>query len=221
MKIEIGSGVEVFYRERGQGTPLILLHAFPLSSAMWETQIETFSKTHRVIAPDARGFGGSDGFRENETPSILQRACDLNALLDALKIEEKIILCGLSMGGYIALAFAREYSQRLRGLILCDTRAEADTPETRAKRDENIAFLKNHESAAFIETQLPNLLGESTREKIRKSSSACEYSQVRRLQKRVATRFVRCATDQIAAMNFRKSRCRRWSSSAQKMVLFH
>lgn len=161
--IEIASGMEISYRESGQGSPLIFLHAFPLASAMWEKQIETFSATHRVIAPDARGFGGSDGFRENETPSILQMARDLNALLDALQIEEEIILCGLSMGGYIALAFAREYSQRLRALILCDTRAEADTPEARAKRSENIAFLESHDSAAFIGKMLPNLLGETTR----------------------------------------------------------
>lgn len=163
MKIEIASGVEISYREAGQGSPLILLHAFPLSSAMWEKQIETFAATHRVIAPDARGFGGSDGFRENEMPSLLQMARDVNALLDVLGIEEKIVLGGLSMGGYIALAFAREYSQRLRALILCDTRAEADTPETRARRDENIAFLESHDSAAFIGKMLPNLLGETTR----------------------------------------------------------
>lgn len=162
-KIEIASGVKLSYQESGQGSPLVLLHAFPLESAMWETQIETFCATHRVIAPDARGFGGSDGFRDDEAPSILQMARDLNALLEALRVEEKIILCGLSMGGYLALALAREYSSKLRALILCDTRAEADTSEARVKRDENIAFLKSHDSAAFIEKMLPNLLGETTR----------------------------------------------------------
>jgi 3-oxoadipate enol-lactonase len=72
-------------------------------------------------------------------------------------------LCGLSLGGYVALAFAHEYSRKLRALVLCDTRADADSDETRARRNNNIAFLETHSNDDFIERMIPNLLGETTR----------------------------------------------------------
>jgi pimeloyl-ACP methyl ester carboxylesterase len=91
-------------------------------------------------------------------------ARDVAALLDHLEIQEKIVLCGLSMGGYAAQRFAREYSDRLRALVLCDTRAEADAEETKANRDRLIALARTEGSAAVMEMNLPNLLGKTTHE---------------------------------------------------------
>jgi pimeloyl-ACP methyl ester carboxylesterase len=113
--------------ERGKGTPLLLVHGFPLDHSMWQGQIEDLSKSFRVLAPDLRGFGTS-----TVTPGTVtmeQHADDLARLLEALAIREPVVFCGLSMGGYVAWQFALKHRPRLTRLILCDTRAIADSPE--------------------------------------------------------------------------------------------
>src|SRR4029079_12092951 len=108
-----------------RGYPLLLVHGFPLDHTMWRPQIDYFVDHCRVIAPDLRGFGGTD-----VTPGAVtmeQMADDLNALLDVLEVREKVIFCGLSMGGYIGWQFWRKYSDRVAAMILCDTRSIADT----------------------------------------------------------------------------------------------
>src|SRR5262249_15061174 len=126
------------YDDTGRGTPVVLLHGFPLSRAMWRPQVEALKDAYRVIAPDLPGFGGSavlDG------PSSVEAMADTVAyLLDHLQIREPVVLGGLSMGGYVALAFARRHPDRLRGLILADTRAEPDDAEGKANRDRMIAL---------------------------------------------------------------------------------
>ncbi len=149
--------------EAGQGSVVVLLHAFPLSSAMWRGQIEALQGEFHVVAPDLRGFGGSPGW-DDENPAVSFMADDVAALLDELRITEPIALCGLSMGGYVALAFAQKYPRRLRALVLADTKAEADDDEGRAKRDANIAFAREHTPAEFIERVLPNMVSETTRQ---------------------------------------------------------
>lgn len=149
------------YDKRGNGTPLVLLHAFPLSNAMWRGQIDFLAKEFKVIAPNVRGIGATSPFRG--TPSIEQMAHDVAALLADMNLAQPMILCGLSMGGYVALAFARLYPQRLGALVLCDTQAAPDTPEARAKREENIEFAQSHSAPELLERMLPNLLGETTR----------------------------------------------------------
>jgi 3-oxoadipate enol-lactonase len=124
-------GTNLAFVDRGKGTPLLLVHGFPLDHSMWDGQIEALSARHRVIAPDLRGFGQS-GVSEGVV-TMDQFAGDLVDLIDFLGID-KVVLCGLSMGGYIALEFWRKYAHRLRALILCDTRAKNDTPEAAANR---------------------------------------------------------------------------------------
>jgi pimeloyl-ACP methyl ester carboxylesterase len=148
------------FQEAGQGTPLILLHAFPLSSELWRPQLETLSNDFRVIAPDLPGFGNSPDFVEDA--SVDHMANSVMALLQQLKIEEPIILGGLSMGGYTALAFARLFPESLRALILCDTRAEADTEEGKAGRDKTIALAQSQGARPIVEQMLPKLLGETS-----------------------------------------------------------
>jgi len=130
-QIEI-EGVRFFLEDRGTGPVLLLVHGFPLNHTMWAAQIEEFSKTHRVLAPDLRGFGQTDGALYSV--SMEQFADDLVRLLDAVGAAGPVHFCGLSMGGYIGWQFAQRHPDRLARLILCDTRAAADSPDAAANR---------------------------------------------------------------------------------------
>jgi 3-oxoadipate enol-lactonase len=144
----------------GQGPVVVLLHAFPLARSMWRSQREALAARYRVLTPDLRGFGDSSGVRG--TPSVEAWAADVAALLRSLSVGAPVVLGGLSMGGYVALAFVRKYPDRVRALVLADTRAEADTAEARANRDRTIALARSQPPSAVIEQMLPRLLGPST-----------------------------------------------------------
>src|SRR5258706_3195117 len=128
-------GNALAHSDDGRGSPVVLLHAFPLDGRMWDAQKEALAGNHRVVVPDFAGFGRS---RDREPRASLdEHADDVAELLSGLGIERATVL-GLSMGGYIALAFARRHPGRLLGLGLADTRAAPDSPEGRAARDQNI-----------------------------------------------------------------------------------
>ena len=116
----------------GQGPPILFVHGFPLDHTMWRQQLVELSRDFRCIAPDLRGFGKSSVTAGKVTMG--QYADDLAALLDALRIAEPVVLCGLSMGGYIGWEFVQRHVAQLRALILCDTRAVPDSPEVAAGR---------------------------------------------------------------------------------------
>ncbi len=162
MQLSLSPDSQISYDNSGAGRPLVLLHAFPLFHEMWRDQIREFAPDFQVIAPDARGFGETSAFAGE--PSLEVVARDVNALLDELKIADPIILCGLSMGGYTALEFARQFPARLAGLILCDTRADADSDDAKSSRDEMIEFAQHHSGEEVAEKMLPKLLGQSTRQ---------------------------------------------------------
>ena len=158
-RVEIGEwGLAV--EDHGQGVPLVLLHGFPLSLAMWDPIRPGLTEVARVITPDLRGFGSSD--KPTGDYSMASLADDLLRLADALGLE-RLVLGGHSMGGYVALRFAAEHRDRLAGLILVDSRAEADPPEGRARRDAAIARIEREGGAGFLDDFVPNLVGESTR----------------------------------------------------------
>ena len=145
----------------GRGLPVVLLHAFPLDRTMWEPQIAALFGECRCIVPDLRGFGDSP----SGGPYSMDRyADDVAALLDALQIERAVI-GGLSMGGYVALALWRRHRKLIRALVLADTRATPDTPESAAKRVELMDVAHDQGVGAVIDTQLPGLIGKSTCEK--------------------------------------------------------
>jgi pimeloyl-ACP methyl ester carboxylesterase len=158
MRTHLATGCIAEYEDRGRGRPVVLLHAFPLDKQMWRPQIEALSERYRLIAADYRGFGGTSGL----ISTIDELADDLAALLEALSVREPVMVCGLSMGGYIALAFARRYSDRLAALILADTRAEPDSPEGRAGRDQMIEFAGTHPAGDVLEQMLPRLISSQT-----------------------------------------------------------
>ncbi|MDH4473950.1 MAG: alpha/beta hydrolase [Fluviicola sp.] len=130
--IAVIDNFDLSYDEFGEGnTPIIFLHGYPFSKAMWQGQLEFLKSKHRVIACDIRGFGRSKD--EESTLSIDLFADDLIAFMDKLTIE-KAVICGLSMGGFIALDALKKFPNRFEALILCDTQCIADTDEVKAKR---------------------------------------------------------------------------------------
>src|SRR5437016_5938941 len=133
------NGAAMHYEERGRGTAVVLLHGFPLSSRIWSHQLESLSKDFRVIAPDFRGFGQSPPGGAFTVASLADDMHELLASIDALPCA----LGGLSMGGYVALAFARKYPERLRALMLVDTRSEGDSAEGEAGREKMIQLVRS------------------------------------------------------------------------------
>jgi pimeloyl-ACP methyl ester carboxylesterase len=154
--------------EAGEGLPVVLLHAFPVSSTMWLTQREELAGVCRIITPDLRGFGGSKlpagsgtGIDER-APSVDDMAADVAALLDARGIERAVI-GGLSMGGYVTMSFLRQHPDRVQAVILADTKATADPEPARANRL-RIAdtALAEWSPRVVVDEVAPNLLGRTT-----------------------------------------------------------
>jgi len=159
-RIRIGE-IELNVEQRGTGRPLLFVHGFPLDHQMWERQIDEFSEQFHVVAPDLRGFGGSDC--HGSTVLMEEYADDLARLLEALGVGQKLALCGLSMGGYIAWQFWRRHAERLSHLILCDTRALADTPGAAATRLETAERVLREGPNCLIDIMIPKLFWERTR----------------------------------------------------------
>jgi len=149
-------GIRLAYDDEGSGIPLVFLHAFPLNRSMWTSQITALSGQFRTIAIDLRGHGESDA--PLWSFSLEQYADDVAALLDHLNIPQAVLV-GLSMGGYISLAFSRQYGNRLRALVLADTRAQADGPEGRTGRFHLAQTTYTQGTEAVATTMLPKLLG--------------------------------------------------------------
>ncbi len=147
----------------GSGPPLLLVHGFPLSHQMWLPQIEYFQSRFTVIAPDLRGFGNSD--ISTGIVTMEQHARDLDMLLQVLNIEDPVSYCGLSMGGYIAWEFWKHFTDRLRTLILCDTKAEADSEEGITQRLKMAELVLRHGPEVISTAMIPNLISESSLQK--------------------------------------------------------
>lgn len=141
----------------GSGIPLLLLHAFPLDHAMWGRQAP-LAEHLRLIVPDQRGFGAGGG----DTPgSIEQLAADAVALLDALHVAGPVVVCGISMGGYVAQHVALRHPDRVAALILVATKLEADTPEARAGRTDLAAKVGRLGLGILADAMIPRLLADS------------------------------------------------------------
>ncbi len=154
------NGIELALLDRGSGPAVVLVHGFPLDHTMWDAQIDPLAENHRPIVPDLRGFGQS-GVTEGVV-TMEQFADDLAAMLDALNVSEPVALCGLSMGGYIVFQFWRKYPARVRGLMLCDTRALTDTPEMAVGRLEMADRIVREGPEPLIDGMMPKLFAEET-----------------------------------------------------------
>jgi pimeloyl-ACP methyl ester carboxylesterase len=144
----------------GQGLPVVLLHAFPLAGQMWRPQVQALRDACRLIVPDLPGFGDSP--LSEGLPSVESMADAVAGLLDEKGLREPVVLAGLSMGGYVAFAFVRRYADRLRKLVLCDTRAEPDDDAAKANRDRLIDLASKNPVSAVLDQMLPKLIGPRT-----------------------------------------------------------
>ncbi|MCR8645354.1 alpha/beta hydrolase [Paenibacillus sp. N1-5-1-14] len=145
--------------DKGQGPALLLLHGYPLDHRMWEAQIEFFRHTHRVIAPDLRGMGQSEGCSTNI--NIDQYADDIIALLDELGIN-RVTVAGFSMGGYVLFALLRKAPSRISAIVLVNTRADSDTLEGQRNRLEASQHLLEHGASSARQAMLSKLLSDTT-----------------------------------------------------------
>jgi pimeloyl-ACP methyl ester carboxylesterase len=142
--------------EAGAGWPVVLLHGFPLNAGMWRPQLERVPEGSRFIAPDFPGFGRSEPRRVPGNGLGLYAAA-VGDLMDALELDDAVI-AGLSMGGYVAFEMYRQLPGRFAGLVLADTRAQADTPEGRAGRARLRELLAREGAKGIADQMLPKLL---------------------------------------------------------------
>lgn len=191
------NNLSVSYSDEGpvEAPVVIFIHGFPLNKSMWDSQLEALKEEYRVIAYDVRGHGNSEaGF---EDFSIDLFASDLISFMDNLKIR-KAILCGLSMGGYIALKAIENNPERFDALILSDTQCIADTPEVRENRLVAIENIRKNGLEDYAHESIKNLFApvsllsketeiDSVREMIVNTSKQSIYNSMHALATRKET----------------------------------
>src|SRR5688572_13397480 len=151
--------IQLAYTDTGVGLPVVLLHGYPFNRSMWNEQVSALSNSFRVITPDLRGLGESEA---TSGPATMSRmAQDVAMLLDHLEIPRAVI-GGLSMGGYVALAFYKLFPSRVRALVLADTRAQADTEEGKQTRFQQAEKATSEGMAGIADAMLPKLLTPDT-----------------------------------------------------------
>jgi pimeloyl-ACP methyl ester carboxylesterase len=153
------NGMTLAFNDRGTGLPIVFLHAFPLNRTMWAKQEDALSSQFRVITIDLRGHGESDAPLWHY--SLDQAADDVHGLLDYLSIRQAVFV-GLSMGGYILFAFHRKFADRVKGMVLADTRAQADTDEGKQVRFEMAQIAYKQGARAIADMMIPKLLSPAT-----------------------------------------------------------
>lgn len=150
------------YQDTCDQITVLLIHGFPFDSAMWELQLQDLPDVARLIAPDLRGHGRSDSVPGPYSMKLFSD--DIAGLLDHLGVNAPVVVCGLSMGGYIALDFYRRYPERVAGLVLAATRAAADSDEGKAARDTAVAGVRAEGTGPLIAAMMPKLLTADTME---------------------------------------------------------
>ncbi|HMS85260.1 MAG TPA: alpha/beta fold hydrolase [Nitrospira sp.] len=153
------NGITLAFNDQGIGFPIVFLHAFPLNRSMWTEQENALSSQFRVMTIDLRGHGESDAPLWHYT--LDQAADDVRGLLDHLSIKQAVFV-GLSMGGYILFAFYRKYAERVKGMILADTKAQADTEDGKRARFEMAQIAYKQGPSAIADIMIPKLLSPGT-----------------------------------------------------------
>lgn len=158
------------YEERGGGPALVLIHGFPLNSSMWIEQLKGLAKVRTVIALNLRGHGyteveSTDGF------SMDLFADDVAATLDDIGID-KADIGGLSMGGYVAMAFWRRHPDKVRSMIFADTKPEADGDEAKAGREKTAAAVREQGIGPLVDGVLPKMFGPDASDEVRAATRA-------------------------------------------------
>src|SRR5690349_15540449 len=146
------------------GPAVVFVHGFPHDRSLWSAQLATLGRDCRCVAPDLAGFGESAPFPAGVAASMDAYAADVVRLLDHLAIDSGVV-CGLSMGGYVAFALWRRHRDRVHALVLSDTRAGADDDAGRARRRELVELARTQGSLAVTEAMATGMLGKSTRQR--------------------------------------------------------
>jgi len=157
MKASI-NGISISYRDQGQGIPVILIHAFPMNQAMWVGQVPALTRICRTITLDLRGFGESDVPPGPYWMSLM--ASDVRGLMAHLGIDRAVLL-GLSMGGYVAMSFYRNFPDAVRGLVLADTRAAADNLQGRERRRASAEKAELYGTESIVDEMVQLLLSQN------------------------------------------------------------
>ena len=155
------NGVGIEYETHGPrtGIPVVLIHGFPFNKEMWKPQVDVLKKSYYIVSYDVRGHGQSDVGDGQYTVELF--VDDFIALLDHLKISRAVVI-GLSMGGYIALRAIERRPERFRGLVLCDTKSDADNNEGKIRRATQAKAIKIDGAKKFAETFVAGLFYEKT-----------------------------------------------------------
>ena len=173
------NGISLAFNDQGTGLPIVFLHAFPLNRTMWTDQENVLSTQFRVVSIDLRGHGESDAPLWRYT--LDQAADDVIGILDQLLIRQAVFV-GLSMGGYILFALYRRYADRVKGLVLANTRAQADTVEGKDARFQMAQTAYKNGPLAIADIMIPKLLSPATvqmkRELVRRVRTMIEGNQI-------------------------------------------
>lgn len=161
MNIASIDGRAIAYSDNGSGPVLVLVHGFPLDNSMWNGQVDALASSMRVIVPDLRGFGKSAG--TGEITTMADFADDIARLLVTIGVTSPVHFCGLSMGGYVAWQFFARHRTKLASLMICDSRAAADSPEVAEGRKKTAAKVLAEGASVVAEAMLPKLFAETTR----------------------------------------------------------
>jgi pimeloyl-ACP methyl ester carboxylesterase len=153
MRERVG-GVDLYYRDTGEGEPVVFLHGYPLSGRLWDETVSELGDGFRCIVPDLRGHGASEA---SERADMARYADDVAELLDALGETRPVVLVGLSMGGYVAFEFIRRHGDRVRALVLVDTRAGPDTLAAAEARRETAERVLQEGSGAVADEMAERL----------------------------------------------------------------
>ncbi len=161
MKQLTSDDARIVYTTTGNGAPVILLHPFPVHHEFWIAAGQTLSNRYRLIVPDLRGHGDSEVGVGPAT--MAKHALDLAKLCDQEGVGRAAFI-GVSIGGYILFEFWRRFRERVETLVLCNTRASAETEQSRASRLQSAADVMERGMDPFIESMVPKLLGRTTLE---------------------------------------------------------
>lgn len=153
------NNIQLAYDDEGSGPAIVLVHGYPFNRTMWDEQAAALRNNNRVIRPDLRGHGESASSEGSATMNLM--AHDIASLLDHLGVSRAVI-GGLSMGGYVTLAFYQLFPSRVEKLLLADTRAQADTEENKKVREEQAQKVLTEGMAGIVDTMLPKLLAPET-----------------------------------------------------------
>lgn len=160
MQIQSGDA-EIAYQVLGTGSPVVLLHPFPVHHEFWLRAVQQLTYRYQLILPDLRGHGESGA---GEGPATMEKhAADVARILDHLQLGRVPIL-GVSIGGYVLFEFWRRYGARVAALGLCNTKASADSPEARVGRLQAAADVLQKGTEPFFQSMVPKLIGKTTRE---------------------------------------------------------